>query len=82
MGTGSDVVRDLAHETLEGQLPDQKLSALLVLANLLECDGARAEAALLPDPPRGLQLPAVGAHRCLGGGQVLSADRLPSSNRT
>jgi hypothetical protein len=36
------VLRDLAHEALEGQLADQQLGGLLVLADLAERDRAGA----------------------------------------
>ena len=32
-----EVLRNLAHEPLEGQLPDEQLRRLLVLANLTAC---------------------------------------------
>ena len=39
-----EVLRDLAHQALERELADQKLSGLLVLADLAESHGARAVA--------------------------------------
>ncbi len=39
-----ELLRDLADEALEGQLADQQLGALLVVADLAECDRARAVA--------------------------------------
>jgi hypothetical protein len=42
-----EVLRDLPHQALEGQLADQQLRALLVLADLTERDGAGAEAVRL-----------------------------------
>jgi hypothetical protein len=39
-----EVLRDLPHETLERQLADEQLRALLVLADLTESDSAGAEA--------------------------------------
>jgi hypothetical protein len=44
---GLEVLRDLADQALEGQLADQQLRALLVLADLTERDGAGAEAVRL-----------------------------------
>jgi len=38
-----EVLGDLTNETLEGQLPDQKIGVLLVLADLTESDGTRPE---------------------------------------
>ena len=38
---GLEVLRDLPHQALEGQLADEQLRALLVLADLPERDGAR-----------------------------------------
>mgnify|MGYP003702535581 FL=1 len=40
---GLEVLRDLADEALEGELADEQLRALLVLADLPERDGARPE---------------------------------------
>jgi len=37
---GLEVLRDFAHETLEWQLADQKLSGLLVATDLTESDGS------------------------------------------
>jgi len=64
-----DVLRHLAHQTLEGRLFDQKRSALLVLADLLERHRARpkAAAALLLDLGLGGKLHVV-RHTTLGGG--------------
>ena len=39
---GLEVLGDLADQALEGQLADQQLGALLVLADLAQGDGARA----------------------------------------
>ena len=39
--TGLEVLGDLAHKPLEGQLADEELSGLLVLADLTQGDGAR-----------------------------------------
>ena len=44
-----DVVRNLAHQTLERKLADEKLGRLLVLADLTERNSARAEAVGLLD---------------------------------
>ena len=38
---GLEILCNLAHKTLEGQLPDEQLGALLVAADLTECHGAR-----------------------------------------
>jgi len=35
-----EVLSDFSHETLEGQLPDEKLSRLLVSSDLTESDGS------------------------------------------
>jgi len=43
------VLRNLAHEALEGQLADQQLGGLLVLADLAERDRAGAVAVGLLD---------------------------------
>ena len=42
---GLEVLGDLTHQALEGQLADQQLSALLVLANLTQSHGSRAVSA-------------------------------------
>jgi hypothetical protein len=47
---GLEVLRDLPHQPLEGELADQQLCALLVLADLTERDGAGAEAVGLLHP--------------------------------
>ena len=41
---GLEVLGNLAHQTLEGQLADEQLSRLLVAADLTQRDGARAVA--------------------------------------
>ena len=46
---GLEVLRDLAHQALEGQLADQQLCRLLVAADLTEGNGARAVAVRLLD---------------------------------
>jgi|UniRef100_A0A804NS01 hypothetical protein len=64
---GLEILRDLTDEALEGQLADEQLRALLVLANLPERDGAGAEAVRL--------LHATGCRRRLArrlGGQLLA----------
>uniref|UniRef100_A0A8R7PIE1 Uncharacterized protein n=1 Tax=Triticum urartu TaxID=4572 RepID=A0A8R7PIE1_TRIUA len=38
-----EVLRDLPHQPLEGELADEQLRALLVLADLAQRDGSRAE---------------------------------------
>jgi hypothetical protein len=48
-----EVLRDLADEALEGELADEQLRALLVLADLAERDGAGAEAVRLLHAARG-----------------------------
>jgi len=50
---GLEVLRDLAHQALEGQLADQELRRLLVAADLAERDGARAVAVRLLDAAGG-----------------------------
>ena len=57
---GLEVLRDLPHQALEGQLADEQLRALLVLADLAERDGAGAEAVGL--------LHAAGGRGGLAGG--------------
>merc|ERR1719502_1427598 len=72
---GLEVLRDLAHEALEGQLADQELRRLLVLANLAQRDGARAVAVGLLDAARRRGRLARGLGReLLAGG--LAAGRL------
>jgi hypothetical protein len=73
---GLEVLRDLPHQPLEGQLPDEQLRALLVLADLAERDGAGAKPVRL--------LHAAGGRGRLSrrlGGQLLprrlAAGRLP-----
>ena len=41
---GFEVLSDLPDESLEGKLPDEKLSRLLVAADLAQGHGARPEA--------------------------------------
>ena len=43
-GAHLEILRDLADETLEGELADEQLGRLLVAADLAERDGAGAEA--------------------------------------
>jgi len=45
---------DLTDDTLEGKLPDEELSALLVLSDLTESDGTRFVAVRLLDAGGGL----------------------------
>ncbi|RDX80287.1 hypothetical protein CR513_39185, partial [Mucuna pruriens] len=44
---GLEVLRDLADQPLERELPDKKLRALLVLSDLAECHRPRPEAVRL-----------------------------------
>ena len=69
---GLEVLGNLAHKTLEGQLPDQQFGALLVAADLTEGHGAGPVTV-------GLLHPAGGWSRLAGslGGQLL-AGRLAS----
>jgi hypothetical protein len=54
---GLEVLGNLADETLEGELADQKLSGLLVATNLTESDGTRLIAmGLLDTTSRGVRL--------------------------
>jgi hypothetical protein len=46
-GLGRDVVRDLAREAREGELPDEEVRRALVAPDLAECDGAGPEAVRL-----------------------------------
>jgi hypothetical protein len=51
-----EILRDFTHETLEGQLADEQVSRLLILANLSQCDSSRPEAMrLLHTTSGGLQ---------------------------
>jgi len=71
---GLEVLRDLADEALEGQLADQQLGALLVLADLTERHGTRAV-------PVGL-LHAAGRRRRLAGslgGELLARGLAPGA---
>jgi len=63
---GLEVLGDLTNQPLEGELADQKLGALLVLADLSEGDGAGAEAVGLLDSAGGRSGLAGGL-----GGQLL-----------
>ncbi|BAS96274.1 Os06g0160000, partial [Oryza sativa Japonica Group] len=69
---GLEVLGDLADEALEGELADEQLRALLVLADLTERDGARPEAVRL--------LHAAGGRRRLARrlGRQLLPRRLPA----
>ncbi len=60
---GLEVLSDLTHEALEGELAQEQLSALLVLADLTESDGAGAEAVRLLHASGG----GGGLASCLGG---------------
>jgi hypothetical protein len=69
---GLEVLRDFTHQTLEGQLADQQLSALLVATDLAEGDRAGTVAMGLLDA-------AGGGRRLAGGlGGELLAGRLAS----
>src|SRR6185437_5658946 len=48
-----EVLGDLTNKTLEGQLADQELSALLVFADLTKSDGTRAVSVRLLDASSG-----------------------------
>jgi hypothetical protein len=51
-----EVLRNLADETLEGQLPDEELGGLLIAPDLAECDRSGTEAMrLLHTTSSGLQ---------------------------
>ena len=50
---GLEVLGDLADQTLEGQLADQQLGALLVTTDLTESDGSGPVPVGLLDPPGG-----------------------------
>jgi len=39
-----EILRDFTNETLEGQLADEQVGGLLILANLSKCDSSRPEA--------------------------------------
>ena len=58
-----ELLGHLAHKALEGQLADQELRRLLVLADLAQCHGARPEAVGLLDAAGGWG----GLARCLVG---------------
>ena len=60
---GLEVLGDLADEALEGELADEQLGGLLVLADLAQRDGARAVAVGLLDAAGG----GGGLARRLGG---------------
>jgi len=60
---GLEVLGDLAHQPLEGQLADEQLGGLLVLADLTERDGTRAVTVRLLDATGGRR----GLARGLGG---------------
>ena len=60
---GLELLRDLANETLEGQLADEQVSALLVAADFAKRDSARAVAVGLLHTSSGWG----GLAGCLGG---------------
>ena len=64
---GLEVLGDLTDKSLEGQLADQKLSRLLVAADLTKGDGARSESVWLLDATGGWGALAGGL-----GGQLLA----------
>jgi len=73
-----EILRNLAHETLEGQLAKEKLSRFLVFANLTEGHGARAKAMRFLDRSHGRSRFAG----CLCSKRLarsLSTSRLPGS---
>ena len=64
-----EVLRNLAYQALEGQLADQELRALLVLADLAQSDGARAvTVGLLDAAGRGCRLAGRLGGQLLAGG--------------
>jgi len=64
-----EVLRNLANQALEGQLADQELRALLVLADLAQSDGARAvTVGLLDAAGRGCRLAGRLGGQLLAGG--------------
>jgi hypothetical protein len=60
---GLEVLSNLTDQTLEGQLPDQELRALLVLADLTKCHGSRPVTMRLLHTTGG----RGGLARCFGG---------------
>ena len=69
------VLGDLADESLEGKLSDQKLGGLLVSSDLTESDGARSKSVrLLDGANRGGQLPGSLGGELLAGS--LASSRL------
>jgi hypothetical protein len=87
-GSHLEVLRNLAHEALEGQLADEQLRRLLVAADLAERDGTRAEAVGLLDTTgrgrlnrREARQPAPSGHAVEYDSPVSYAQRtwLPSS---
>jgi hypothetical protein len=64
---GLEVLRDLADEALEGELADEELRRLLVLADLAEGDGARPVAVGLLDAAGGRRRLARGCRGEVGG---------------
>jgi hypothetical protein len=70
---GLEVLGNLTHKTLERQLADEELGALLIATNLTESDGSGAETMRLLDTASGLGRTLAG----LLGGELL-AGRLAS----
>ena len=66
---GLEVLGNLPHQTLEGQLPDEELGGLLVPPDLTEGDGAGAvPMGLLDSARRGRRLPGSLGGELLPGG--------------
>ena len=62
-----EVLSDLTDKALEGELADEQVSALLVLANLAKCHGSRAAVGLLHAPGRGRGFALALVASCLQG---------------
>ena len=62
-----EVLGDLSHQTLEGKLPDEQLSGLLVSPDLSECDSSWPVSVRLLDSSSGWS-----RFSCSLGGQLLS----------
>lgn len=71
---GLEVLSDLTHQALEGQLADEKLCALLVATDLTEGDGSGPVAMRLLDPTGG-----GGRLASSLGGQLLSRGLAPGA---
>ena len=71
---GLEVLSDLTHQALEGQLADEKLGALLVATDLTQGNGSRPVAMRLLDP-------TSGGSRLAGslGGQLLARGLSPGA---